>query len=440
VKFKALLNIVFIVIVFFFSCSKDKDEISPTLIINAPYNLQQVNGVDTLKVLATISDDRNIEYVSVSLRNDNDIPVLSTITKTPNTKDYDLNILYFFDNIFLPSGQYDLRVSAFDGENTTTRYVQLYLNETPKSRTGIFVVSNTGASSDVYLLDNMYTGIWYSTILGDYLGSEVNSHDQQLLHASSGTIPPAKINSINLNSGLDLWDIPILSPSGTPYYNSFFYDNRTIYLGKSQGGVAGYGENGVGVYIADVINGFEIEEMLVHDNILVTEQQAIMGGVIRLIPYWMASGVVVGTNATFPPNEDVLGMFTKSANDIVVISNNAALNGNLTYYEPTNGSLTSYPIGLGQIDDCLEIDIGIYLVVHGGDISMINTNSGFPFLTPTAYLSGVGANRIWYDDLTNELFVASGSVLNIYDYSSSTLKGSYTQVNPIKEVLFWYNK
>ena len=97
VKFKALLNIVFIVIVF--SCSKDKDEISPTLIINAPYNLQQVNGVDTLQVLATISDDRNIEYVSVSLRNDNDIPILSTITKTPNTKDYDLNVFYLFDII-----------------------------------------------------------------------------------------------------------------------------------------------------------------------------------------------------------------------------------------------------------------------------------------------------------------------------------------------------
>ena len=98
-------------------------------------------------------------------------------------------------------------------------------------------------------------------------------------------------------------------------------------------------------------------------------------------------------------------MFNKSTKDIVVISNDVTLNGNLTYYNPTTGYLTTHSTGLGQIDDCLEGTLGVYLVVHGGNISMINTNGGFPFLTPVPYLSGVGANNIWYDNLTNELFI-----------------------------------
>ncbi len=133
-------------------------------------------------------------------------------------------------------------------------------------------------------------------------------------------------------------------------------------------------------------------------------------------------------------------MFTRSVNDIVVISNDISLNGNLTYYNPTTGSLTTHSTGLGQIDDCLEVGIGIYLVVHGGGVSTINTNGGFPFLTPNTYLSGVSANKIWYDDLTDELYVASGSVLSLYDFSSATLKGTYNHINTIKDVLFWYNK
>lgn len=427
-------------IVFICSCSKDKDVIPPTIVVYSPVYQQEIEGVDTIQVLATVSDDRNIEYVTVSLRNENDIPVLSTVTKAPNKKDYYLNVFYFFDNLHLPPGHYDLRISAFDGENMTTEYVKILFDGTPKSRTGTFIVSNTGGSSDIYYLDNFYNSTSYKIITGDYIGSAVNSYDQQLLHASSGSFPSANINAFNLNSGTDLWNIPIINSAPISYYHSFLYDNRTIYLGKEQGGVDGYGANGIGNYNASVISGFQVEGILVHNDILVTEQKASMGGVIKLIPYWIASGIDVGINATFPPYEDVLDLFTKSANDIVVISNDAISNGNLTYYNPSIGSLTTHPIGLGKIDDCLTVGIGIYLVVNSGNVYKINTNSGFPFLTPVLYLSGVGANNIWYDDLTDELFVSSGSVLNIYDFSSTTLKGTYNHIDPIKEVLFWYNK
>ncbi len=110
------------------------------------------------------------------------------------------------------------------------------------------------------------------------------------------------------------------------------------------------------------------------------------------------------------------------------------------YYAPLTGFLSTHSLGLGQIDDCLEIDLGVYLVVHGGNVSRVNTNSGFPFLTPASYLTGLSVNRIWYDDLTDELYLASGNVLNVYDYSSVTLKGTYNHINTIQEVLFWYNK
>ena len=203
---RKILNTLIIILIFFFSCSKDKNEIKPTIVINSPIGQQQVNGIDTLQVLASISDDRNIESVSVSLLNTSGIPVLATTTKTPNVADYELNTFYFFDDLHLLTGEYSLSVSASDGENTTTEQVAIYVNEIPKIREGVFVISNSANISDVYLLDNIYNGTFYQSINGDYMGAAINSYDQQLVHASSGVATNASVNGIDLISGLNSWN------------------------------------------------------------------------------------------------------------------------------------------------------------------------------------------------------------------------------------------
>ena len=144
----------FIILLSLFSCKKDKDEIKPTIIVTEPSNLQQINAIDNVQILATISDDRNVERVTISLRDDNDIAVLSSVTKQPNSKDYNLNVFYELNNIHMLSGEYYFDISASDGENTTHKYITVFVNDVVKSREGIFVVSNSGTMSDIYYLDS----------------------------------------------------------------------------------------------------------------------------------------------------------------------------------------------------------------------------------------------------------------------------------------------
>ncbi len=194
---RKILYSLFIIFILFFSCKKDKDETKPTIIVTAPSYLQQINAVDNVQIIATISDDRNIERVTVSLRDDNDIVVLSTITKKPNTKDYYLNIFYEMDNIHMLSGEYYFDISASDGENTTHKYITVFVNDVVKVREGMFVISNSGSMSDIYYLDNTYNASSYVSVSGDYLGAAVNSYDQQLLHVSSIF---GSLTSINLKT------------------------------------------------------------------------------------------------------------------------------------------------------------------------------------------------------------------------------------------------
>ncbi|PJA06311.1 MAG: hypothetical protein COX70_09685 [Flavobacteriales bacterium CG_4_10_14_0_2_um_filter_32_8] len=418
--------------VFISSCSKDKDDVKPTIVVHSPSNMQQINGIDTVQILATISDNSNIEWVKVSLRNSNDIPVLSSITKKPNTTDYELNVMYFFDDIHLASGQYYFDISASDGENTTTKYVDILLNETPKTRNGIFVFSNIGSQTDISLLDNNFNSSYYSSLNGDYLDAAVNSYDQQLIH-TSGII--GSVSAINLKSGGLAWNVPIITSPPTPYYMGFLYDNQHIYLGKRNGIIQGYDNNGAANYGANAYPNYYMESALVHENYyLITEQHLISGSAVKLVLYWMASGIEV---KQLNLNEEVKGMFSYTSNEIILITNDASSMGKLDFYSISVGlSSSPFSIGVGFIDDCVAISNGIYLVASGGDIILINANN----FSTLPYMTGVGANKLKYDELTNELLVINGNLLTIYDYTSKALKGSYTHSTTILNVAFWYNK
>ena len=419
-------------LIFMSSCSKDKDNVSPAIVVHSPLNMQQLNGIDTVQILATISDNKNIEWVKVSLRNSNDIPVLSTITKKPTTADYELNVMYFFDDIHLASGQYYFDISASDGENITTKYIDILLNETPKTRNGIFVFSNTGSQTEISLVDNNFNASFYSSINGDYLDAAVNSYDQQLIHTSSIV---GSVSAINLKSGGLAWSVPIITSPPTPYYMGFLYANQDIYLGKRNGIIQGYDNNGTANYGANAYPNYYLESALVHENYyLVTEQHSIAGSAVKLVLYWMASGIEV---KQLNLNEDVKGMYSYTANEIILITNDASSMGKLDFYTISVGlSSSPFSIGVGFIDDCVEISTGIFLVASGGDIILINANN----FSTLPYLTGVGVNKLKYDYLTNELFVSNGNVLSIYDYTSKVLKGSYTHSNPILNIAFWYNK
>ncbi|NQX97626.1 MAG: hypothetical protein HRT73_07065 [Flavobacteriales bacterium] len=421
-----------IIIIIVGACSKDKDVTGPTIVVHTPMQGQQINGGDTIHVTATITDEQNVENVSVTVIDANDVSVLATVSKKPNTLTFELNISYFFDDLQLPSGEYHLKVSAFDGTNTTDKYISILFNETPRVKKGTFIISNSSNLSQVYFLDSFYSGSFYKTINGDYLGAAVNSYSQQLVYASKIT---GSINSTDLIFGGNFWNIPILNNSSVPFYRGFYFLEEGVYLGKNTGGIQGYDKNGNPNFHTQINTGFYMESALIHDNrYFVAEEQHLSANTVRLLLYWIDNGVLVQQTTV---NKDIKGIYSKNSSTIILLVNDASSNGKILFYDIPSGGITSpFNVSLNQIDDCLEINNGTYLVVEGGDITTVNVNS---FIS-SPYLTGLNASNIWFDELTNELYVASGNSLDIYDYGTKSLKGNYIHTDIIKDVVFWYNK
>jgi hypothetical protein len=423
-KFFIIVGVVFYMLL---SCSKDKDEVPPTINVHTPVNGQVINGIDTVTINATISDDRNIEVVSVSLNDVNKVPVQSTITKKPNSRDYELNISYLIDDVHLLSGIYYFDINASDGENNTHQRIEITLNETPKAREGIFVFSNNGSITDISVLDNTYNGGYYTSINGDFLGSAINSYDQQLIHTSSAS---GGITAIDLKSGTNGWYIPIFST-----FKGFLYNDRHVFVGLNNSTFKGYDRFGVGNFAGNSNSNSFVENALVHeDYYYVTEQKVIASSNINLVLYWRASGVEAQQVAV---GEDIVGMFSRTSNEIVLLTNDVSTMGNVIFYDIPSGLISSpFTLSIAKIDDCLEVSNGVYLVAEGGNLTLINVNS----FTTLPYLNSVAANKIRYDELTNELFVINGNTVTVYDYPSKGIKGSYTHSSNIVDLNFWYNK
>lgn len=432
-----LLTIITVGLVFVFSCSKDKDDENPIISISSPIALQQVTGGDVVNISGIITDNQNVERVTVTLRNAINTPVLSTITKSPNksgSTSYELDVAYPFDDLQMASGQYDFQITVTDGENTTIKYVPILFKEFEKQREGILVIGNSGNFSSVFLLENNFSSSFYASINGDFIGASIDVYNQQLIHVAKSV---GDISATGLLLKNELWSVPVLGTPTAPYYTGFYYNDQTTFLGKRNGGVQGYDRYGNPSFTAGTNVGFFMESAFIHNDtyFVMEEKPIVFNNSSRISLAWLYSGSNV-QQATI--HSDVKGMYSSTENTLVFLANDASLNAEVIFYDiPSGGKYSPFNINsLGKIDDCLEVSNGVYLVAANGDIRFVNINN----YSTLMYLSGVSADKIWFDNLENELYVANGSSLSIYDYSTRMLKGSYMHTEDIEEVLFWCNK
>ena len=414
-----------------FSCSKEKDTQSPVITIDLPTHLQLINSGDTIQVKGVITDNKNIKSIRVVLRDDNNIPALSAINLQVNSTRYELNELYFFNDIHMNTGTYTFTISASDGENITTKYIDVSVGEVPKVRERVFIFDNVANTTSVYQLDNALNTSLFKTINGDFIGGIANSYYQQIISVGSAT---GNATAIDAEFATNLWEVSTITTPPTPYFTTAFSDNKTPYLGYYDGEIKGFDAGGNVNFAAHAVNGFYCESGFVHENYLVTEQVNITRTNFRFGLYYLFSGA---SYLQFLIFEDIIGMYSFKPNEIVLISNDASGNAKLSFFNiSANGFSSPFSIGSGKIDATEEVGKGLYLISKNGDIRLINANT----FTSQTYLSAVNANKIKYDVYTDELYLIDGNVLTVYDFSSKTLKGSYTHTNPILDVAFMYNR
>lgn len=419
------------VIITMMACKKDPiNNSKPIISITSPNSSQYYTALDTILISGQVSDDELISSITISLKDVNNVSVVQSISIFPQSKEHTIHEKMYLNNIHLNNGQYTMNVAANDGENVAQKFINVNINAFPKTRKGVFLFSNNGTTTNITKLDNAFNASIFQTSSGDFLKGVVNSYDQEIINCGSAT---GDLTGYAISTGQLLWSVNN-NATGFAFFTGVSATKNEVFVSYYNRTIQSYLSGGIPKFSAQAFTSSYSDQTVVHnDELFISEQPEVSGTDIRLVAYYMSSGI---EKQQMLLNEDVQSMFSFSENELVLF-NNVGGTGVIKVYDISQNSVWQpFTLYSGAIDDVTEISNGVYVVVQNGNLSVVDRNN----FSKLPYLSGIGANKVKYDSITNQLFVVRGSVLEVYDYSSKTIITTYAHTDTIKEVAFWYNR
>lgn len=418
-------------VAFFFGCKKE-DKTAPVVQISRPASGTNFNAGDTAFVEASISDETQLSSVSVRLVNSSYIAVGSDVSVAVSGNQLSINVQYVIENLNLPTGNYLFDVIASDGVNETNAYVTIHINELPRVRKGIFLMSGANRfSHHISNVDSFHIPHALINVSGDYKASAIHSFNHELFIIGD-TI--GDFNAFDLNTNLSLWSYPSLSVSIPTFRNLFFTDDL-VYVSYFDGNIRAYDKNGsqkyaiqqTGNFIPNVVfkNNYyffaEIYYPTLHQN--------------KIGVFYLTSGVERQER-----NLDInlKNMYTLDAGHLLLFGNDtAAGQGKIELYNVTgNGTTLLHTIPSGTLFQVKQVNSSNYLISHSSGIYRYDysLNSLTPFIT------GLPVYAMEYDDVNGEIFSASGNLVNVYNSTTGSLNYTITNPDSVMDVKIWYNK
>src|SRR3972149_8149325 len=415
-----------------FSCKKESpDSSAPVINIFAPVENQFVSVFDTLTVTCEINADKHLESASITLVNDNLIPVQSSVNINVSSNFISASLPYIIYDIHLTSGVYYIRVNASDGPNTVNNYRKINVTAVPEKLMVSYFITNPNANNMlVSLLDSDFVATSaYFNFGGDYSSSAISNYNQEIYTSGLYT---GCANAISLETPNLKWSItPIIGSN--PYFEDIINKDKTTYIAYYSGLIRGLSSSGSTNFNANISSGYYPLKIFKHENYVACAEKYISGPSKKIILFNATTGA--GMQETIL-TQDVIKFFSKDTDNIFAFGNSAGQGVIEIYQITTNGFWTPHTLTPGTILSAEQIDADTYLIGHSnGNIYkyIYSTNSSTPFIT------GVIARTIKYDIVNQQVVVTTGANIKQYNYVNAALITSVTVADSVFDIHILYN-
>lgn len=407
-----------------FGCQKE-NQTYPTVEIREPENGASYAYGDTIRVEAVIKKRNGI--ASVSILKGNSVMDFGQEKVFDNTGRVHFELYY--NNRYLNGGDYDLKVTAYNGENVGSDFREIHIQDLPKERLGVVAIGTTGGETVLTQYDEE-DGIFSLPLNGDHSAVAYNGYQGALAVAPE---KEGNLKAYNLQL-VEQYEVPNPNLEGLRQYNDveshgeliFSYENEG-YI-RARGADAGvkynyklpsqwrplmaeFGEPGMLVCAKEP--GKELYHLLVlrEDNGAILKQQNLSAKAVDMI---------------YAGNEKY----------VVTMLNEAGTGTLLMVYNTANNTLTKFDELDGEFPQSLvATENGEALLSTNGGIYRFNVD--LPLLPAELYT--FAAVDMEYDDLSGRVYYATGSSVR------SAVPGNAPQHvfgagHPIKEIEIIYNK
>lgn len=430
-----------------YSCKKDTSSDYPAVQISTPYSLATFNVPGNIQVTGHVSDAKNLTSVTVYIGNNQNTPSEQVVSIPITSNNMNVSCTYSLNDIHMASGQYYMTITASNGINQASAFQQIYVNALPTQRTALYAITHnvsgvhvwgiTGSSA--FTIDSSYS----YAVPGDYSSSDINSYYQQLYIAGHDS---GNVNVYSVpNSPSSLWTINGYS-SPAPYFTNVYCNDDAEFISyynnnMPNGVVKCFNHSGAGQGVYNAIPGNYPIKTILWNGFLFVEEKQITSQQEALQSYYQSSAVQY-KSCSLPGT--VVAMYEYDNNDIFIFGNNSSGGAYIQLYSYGGNTDNSYfPFSLSSYGNLLsvaQINPNTYLVgFSNGNIyqcSYSNSNENF-----TPYITGVIASTIRYDNVNNEIIIASGKTVSQYSYANPLLAPvSIHLSDSVLDVHVLYNK
>jgi hypothetical protein len=405
-------SFVIALLIFFSACKKQEDTSPPVIVMNSPSQSQLFHVFDTIQVNLTVSDDKHLDPVAVTLLNASGTAAMATAMIQVNGKTGHIAFGYELGDIHLSSGNYSLKVAASDGVNVTSSFVHIQIVASPSWRKGIYLISRNTSAVFVSRLDTNYLISPLLSLNGDYSGSDLSSYFQKLYVSGAYT---GNFNAISLSSGSISWFKPVVQGS-SPWFDGASVFSNLVYLPYFNGSIKAFDTSGHQRFNLMTQANYHPGKLLVSGKYILNEQIYITNNSSKLVVCNSSSGLGIqelGLNQT-------VVQFSEKDPDNIFIFGNSSGQGLIELYSISgNGIWSPHALPAGEILSAAQVDPDTYLIgLSDGNVYKYQ----YSVNSLTIFLSGITASVLRYDALKNEVLTSYIQTISMYDYLNASLK------------------
>lgn len=429
---KIIFKLVIIIVIYsFLSCKKQVDTLSPVITMTSPSENNQFMVNDQIHVISNICDDHRLEYVDISLTDQNFVTAIHGTTIYPENNCYELNYFLKIDNIFLPSGYYYLLVKASDGITETRKFVKIYISTVPKKLQYLLVITKNNNLIKVNKLDSTFNTSNILTLSSDYCGSAYCS-DAGLFYIAgkySGDINVYGSDDWNLR-----WSVPAVFNPPFPSFEAICIKNKQLYVSYRHGKFEIYDQYGHIKAQKNTEDGNYVARFFPMDDYLFTFEKNQNSMVKNMLVYFVPSYAL---QQKLIVNHELQNLMYLNDNEYLVLCNHVNYYSIKKYYVSSHSfdNLTTYPIG--NVNSSGWLYNNIYLYTTESTVSNFNLSD----LNGNVIFAGQNLNNLVIDN-TNYTYYFSENYHTIkkFQYPFYFIGESDAFQDTIVNILPVYNK
>jgi hypothetical protein len=426
-----ILLSVSIVILLMAGCDTKKDDEFPVITVSKPTAGSIYENGDTIKFSAVISDNYKLNAVEISLNDENNKPLLQTISIRPDKNPFTFQGDYVIDDPTLPGGKYQLRFRALDDENVTNKFIEIQVIELDRELLYPVIVTHPEASKWVaYKMNSGNTWEELYTHSGDYCGSAVNSAASLLYMCG---IYQSELTAVKLSDGLPLWHIKPGFNQTFRWFEHLSFSNQVLYASCTEGNIRGYNKSGTEAYKSGIYANMIPGSTALTKNFIVASFTDVFSSERILVAFHNTGGLMIYTKFI---QTDVVELLHANDDNVLVFSNSNG-QGEISIYDGSDNSIyMTHSFPDGTFKEAATMDNDNYLVATSAGLYWfrLSNNSLTPFATKQ--INGLVA----CDNTSQLVYTSSDKILEIYTFPFATLVESYPLPDTLADLHLVFNK